>query len=511
MLQALHTVTHAADWLAARVRPGGAATLRTDSRAVRAGDAFIAWPGYASDGRQHVASALAAGAAACLVEADGAQAFGFDDARIATLPGLKAAAGPLAAAWFGQPAQQLDVIAATGTNGKSSTAWWTAQALSALGRRCGVVGTLGIGQPPLAAAQGAAGADAGSITHTGLTTPDPVTLHAGLRAMVDAGFAACAIEASSIGLVEQRLAGTPIRVALFTNFSRDHLDFHGDMDTYWAAKRMLFSWPGLQAAVLNIDDPQGAALASELQAGALEVWTVSVQHSARLRALDLAYAAGGLCFTLAEGDMRVRVQTRLIGDYNASNLLGVIGALRALGVPLADAAAVVPRLTPVPGRMDRVPPLPGVAAQPELVVDYAHTPDALEKTLAALRPLAAARGGALWVVFGCGGNRDTSKRPLMGAIAQRLADHVVLTSDNPRDEDPLRILGQIRAGLQTAPTALIADRAQAIAYAVHHAAAADVVLIAGKGHEDTQEVAGSKRPFVDSAVAAQALAARSPA
>ncbi len=511
MLQTLHSVAQASDWLAARVRPGGVATLRTDSRAVCAGDAFIAWPGYAQDGRQYVAAALAAGAGACLVEADGAQAFGFDDARIAALPGLKAATGPLAAAWFGQPAQQLAVIATTGTNGKSSTAWWAAQALTALGRRCGVVGTLGIGQPPLAAARGqpAHADDAGSITYTGLTTPDPVTLHAGLRAMVDAGFTACAIEASSIGLLEQRLAGTPIQVALFTNFSRDHLDFHGDMAAYWAAKRALFSWPGLQAAVLNIDDPQGAALATELRTSALDLWTVSVQHSARLCALDLGYTNGGLCFTLAEADVRVPVQSRLIGDYNASNLLGVIAALRALGVPLADAAAVVPRLTPVPGRMDRVPPRPGLASQPELVVDYAHTPDALEKALTALRPLATARAGALWVVFGCGGNRDTSKRPLMGAIAQRLADQVVLTSDNPRHEDPMDILSQIRAGLQTTPHAVIADRAQAIIHAVQHAAAADVVLIAGKGHEDTQEVAGVKRPFLDSAVAAQALAARS--
>lgn len=518
MLHTLATVPQAADWLAARVRQGAAATLRTDSRAVRAGDAFIAWPGYATDGRQYVAGALAAGAAACLVEADGADAFGFDDDRIATLPGLKAATGPLAAAWFGQPAQALQVIAATGTNGKSSTAWWTAQALTALGRRCGVVGTLGIGQPPLAAAGGQPplDGDAGSMAYTGLTTPDPVTLHAGLRRMVDGGFAACAIEASSIGLVEQRLAGTPIRVAQFTNFTRDHLDFHGSMAAYWAAKRALFDWPGLQAAVVNVDDAQGALLAAELAAGqagrptsgALDLWTVAVQQPARLCALDLGYTDGGLSFILAEGSARVPVRSRLIGDYNASNLLGVLGALRALDVPLADAAAVVPRLTPVPGRMDRVA---AGADQPEVVVDYAHTPDALEKTLGALRPLAAARGGALWCVFGCGGNRDASKRPLMGAIAERLADKVVLTSDNPRHEDPLAILAQVRAGLRVAPTAVIEDRAQAIARAVQQAAAADVVLVAGKGHEDYQETAGVKRPFLDSAVAAQALAARSAA
>lgn len=501
MVQTLSSVADATAWLAARVQPQGAPRLRTDSRRVGPGDAFIAWPGAANDGRQYVATALASGAAACLVEAEGAEAFGFADDRIAALPGLKAATGPLAAAWFGRPAEALDVVAATGTNGKSSTAWWTAQALTALGRRCGVVGTLGIGQPPL-------DGDAGSITFTGLTTPDPVTLQAGFRAMADGGYAACAIEASSIGIAEQRLAGTAIRVAQFTNFTRDHLDYHGSMDAYWAAKRALFAWSGLQVAVVNTDDPQGAALAADLAGTPLDLWTVSVHQPARLRALDLGYTADGLCFTLAEGEARVPVRSRLIGDYNASNLLGVLGAVRALGVSLADAAAVVPRLTPVPGRMDRVP---GTAGQPEVVVDYAHTPDALDKALGALRPLAAARGGQLWCVFGCGGNRDATKRPLMGAIAERLADRVVLTSDNPRHEDPLAILAQIRAGLHAEPAAVIEDRAVAIAQAVQQAAPADVVLLAGKGHEDYQEVAGSKRPFLDSAVAAQALSTRSAA
>jgi UDP-N-acetylmuramoyl-L-alanyl-D-glutamate--2,6-diaminopimelate ligase len=356
------------------------------------------------------------------VEADGVDAFGFADARIATLPGLKAATGPLAAAWFGQPAQALQMVAATGTNGKSSTAWWTAQALTALGQRCGVVGTLGIGQPPL-------DGDPGSIHHTGLTTPDPVTLHAGLRAMADAGFAACAIEASSIGLVEQRLAGTPIRVAQFTNFTRDHLDFHGSMAAYWNAKRALFNWPGLQAAVVNTDDAQGAALAAELHGGALDLWTVAVQQPARLRALDLGYTGSGLSFVLAEGSARVPVRSRLIGNFNARNLLGVLGALRALGVPLADAAAVVPRLTPVPGRMDRVPT---TAGQPEVVVDYAHSPDALEAVIASLR---ASCSGRLIVLFGCGGDRDRTKRPQLAAAA-RAGAIVIATTDNPRSEDP---------------------------------------------------------------------------
>lgn len=507
MVQALSSAADAARWLAARVQPGGRCTLRIDSRQVQPGDAFIAWPGQATDGRRYVAASLAAGAAACLVEAEGLEAFDLDpsDARIAALPGLKPATGLLAAAWFGEPSQALRVIAVTGTNGKSSTAWWTAQALTALGQRCGLVGTLGIGEPP-----GAGGA--GRLEPTGLTTPDPVTLQAGFRRMVDGGLAACAIEASSIGLVEHRLAGTSIDVAQFTNFSRDHLDFHGDMPAYWAAKRTLFAWPGLRAAVVNIDDPQGAALAAELVAASprpsVDLWTTAVRQAARLRAEDLHYVDGGLAFTLTEGGQRAAVRSALVGDFNAENLLAVVGALRALDVPLAQAAAVVSQLGPVPGRMQR---LPASAGQPVVVVDYAHTPDALRQALDALRPLAAMRGGALWCVFGCGGNRDASKRPLMGAIAERGADHVVLTSDNPRNEDPQRILQQIRSAMAAAPALLTEDRRAGIGHAVQAAAASDVVLIAGKGHETTQEVAGVKRPFSDLAVAADALALRSAA
>ena len=527
MVQTLHTAADAAAWLAARVPPGGRGTLRLDSRQVGAGDAFVAWPGHATDGRQFVPAALAAGAAACLIEAEGAEAFELDpaDTRIAQLPGLKAATGNVAAAWFGQPGRRLQVIAVTGTNGKSSTAWWTAQALTALGRRCGLVGTLGMGEPPPAALavepplvapldEPAADADTNTLLYTGLTTPDPVTLQAGLRRMADAGFAACAVEASSIGLVEQRLAGTPVVVAQFTNFSRDHLDFHADMAEYWLAKRALFDWPGLRAAVINIDDEQGAALANELAAElaggltgrALDLWTTSVNAPARLRAIDLGYVQGGLAFNLVEGEQVQQVRSQLIGDYNASNLLAVLGALRALGLPLAQAAAVVPRLGPVPGRMQRVACAPG---QPEVVVDYAHTPDALDKALGALRRLAAARGGRLWCVFGCGGNRDASKRPLMGAIAQRLADQLVLTSDNPRHEDPAAILRQIRAGMADSPALqLIEDRREAITQAIEKAAPQDVLLIAGKGHETTQDMAGVLRPFSDIDVAEQALAMR---
>jgi UDP-N-acetylmuramoyl-L-alanyl-D-glutamate--2,6-diaminopimelate ligase len=487
-MQRLASAPDAAAWLRTRVQ----GTLRTDSRAVQAGDGFLAWPGRTHDARRHVPDALAAGAAACLVEADGADAFAFDDARIAALPALKPAAGEVADAWFGQPSARLDVIAVTGTNGKTSSAWWTAQALTRLGRRCGAVGTLGVGEPPDA------------MQATGLTTPDAVSLHSAFRQFADAGFAACAIEASSIGIVEHRLAGARIAVAMFSNLTRDHLDYHGDMAAYGDAKRALFRWPGLCAAVVNVDDGFGAGLADELSGNAVDLWTVSVQGRARLQAQDLAYFDGGLGFDAVEGAQREAVRSRLVGGFNAANLLLVIGGLRALGVPLDAAAAVAPHLAPVPGRMQRVP-----GADIEVVVDYAHTPDALDQVLQALRPLATARGGRLWCVFGCGGNRDATKRPLMGAIAARRADRVVLTSDNPRDESPDAILAQILAGVVGHDEVdVLADRRAAIAHALQDAAPGDVVLLAGKGHEDCQEVAGVRRPFSDLAEAQQALALR---
>ncbi len=401
MLTRLKSPDAAARWL----QEWTTGALQTDSRQVRPGDAFIAWPGYARDGREYVAAALAAGAATCLVEAEGVDNYNFVDARVASLPGLKSKTGLIASAYYSAPSQALSVVAATGTNGKTSTAWWVAQSLSLLGQRCGVVGTLGVGEPPIPGAPGKPAA----IDYTGLTTPDPVLLQQAFRRMADQGFAACAIEASSIGIKEHRLAGTQVKVALFTNFTQDHLDYHGSMEAYWAAKRELFDWPGLQAAVLNIDDPKGAELAAEL-AAKLDVWTYALNGEARLSAHDLHYGAGGIAFTLKEGAESLHVQTGLIGEYNIANLLGVIGALRALGHSLADAAQVAAQVTPVPGRMQRV----GNGRElPELVVDYAHTPDALDKALQALRPLAAARGGQLVCVFGCGGDRDRSKRPQM--------------------------------------------------------------------------------------------------
>ena len=310
-LRQLASVDAALGWFAQR----GVRALTTDSRRVLPGHAFIAWPGYAVDGRQFVANALASGASACLVEAEGMEAFALEErADVAAMPGLKASTGALASGFMGSPSEHLRVIAVTGTNGKTSTAWWVAQAMSALGRRCGVVGTLGVGEPPSPGKKA-------EIEFTGLTTPDPVTLQAGFKRFVDAGFEACAIEASSIGVSEHRLAGTHIDVALFTNFTLDHLDYHGSMQAYWQAKAALFAWPGLKAAVLNIDDVQGATLAPTLDASALDVWTYSVAQPARLRATDVRYVDGGLSFVLQEGAAQVVVTTdRKSTRLNSSHL-----------------------------------------------------------------------------------------------------------------------------------------------------------------------------------------------
>ncbi|QLA82918.1 UDP-N-acetylmuramoyl-L-alanyl-D-glutamate--2,6-diaminopimelate ligase [Acidovorax sp. JMULE5] len=491
----LQSVHDAVAWLRERVT----GTLQTDSRQIRPGDGFIAWPGAATDGRAHVGDAFARGAVACLVEHEGVEAFALQGLPVAALHGLKAATGLIAADWFDQPTQRLDVLAVTGTNGKTSTSWWLAEALNVLSKNeliaqggCALVGTLGMGTPP-------------ALTSTGMTTPDPVRLQRAFQQFADAGRTACAIEASSIGLAEHRMAGTRIRVALFTNFTQDHLDYHPGMAAYWQAKSVLFDWPGLQAAVVNIDDARGAELHATLADRLLDLWSVSITGPARLAARDISMGEGGLRFTVAEGVHTHVLQTRVIGQYNVSNLLGVLAGLRALGVPLQHALYACAQLSPVPGRMEQIHH-PG---QPLVAVDYAHTPDALDKALQALRPIAQERGGQLWCVFGCGGDRDAGKRPLMGAVAQHHADRVVVTSDNPRSEDPAAILHQILQGTIAGNTVRAEpDRAAAIALAIAEAAPADVVLIAGKGHEDTQETAGVRQPFSDMAHAQTALQAR---
>jgi UDP-N-acetylmuramoyl-L-alanyl-D-glutamate--2,6-diaminopimelate ligase len=484
----LHSAHEAAQWLRSRVTGG----LSCDSRQIGAGDGFIAWPGAATDGRQYVGSAISQGAAACLVEREGVESFAFDSDNVASFAQLKPATGPIAAAYYGHPTDKLDVLAVTGTNGKTSTAWWLSQALSNAGVACGVVGTLGIGRPP-------------QVDFIGLTTPDPVLLQREFRNFVDQGVKACAIEASSVGIVERRLDGTRIRVALFTNFTQDHLDYHRTMEDYWEAKAELFRWPGLKAAVVNVDDDKGRALVQSLDTTQLDLWTVSCHEPARLTAKDIGYGEQGLRFDVCEGEQRVTLATSVIGQYNVSNLLGVIAAMRAMGIALDDAVNACGGLLPVPGRMERIV----MAGQPLVAVDYAHTPDALDKALTALRPLAQQRGGELWCIFGCGGDRDATKRPLMAAVVEKNADHVVVTSDNPRSEKPENIISQVLLGLSHAKCVQVqADRARAIAETLSSAGSNDVVLIAGKGHEDYQEIAGVKHAFSDQEHARRALEAR---
>jgi len=505
-MQTLHSPAQAAQWLRQHV----SGVLCTDSRAVNAGDGFIAWPGAATDGRAYVVSALSKGASACLVEAQGseqwaadwAKAFDKAPAQLATYPGLKADTGWIADAYYEQPSQALKILAVTGTNGKTSTTWWLAQALNGLSNseqnsRCAVVGTLGVGEPP-------------ELMSTGMTTPDPVLLQAQFRKFASTGVTHCAIEASSIGIAEKRLEGTRIHVALFTNFTQDHLDYHGSMVAYWQAKETLFAWPELQVAVVNVDDAQGSKLASALQTNSsLDVWTCSSRNnSARMQAMNIERTLQGVAFDVKEADQVLRIQTGLMGDYNVDNLLGVMASLLALNIPLHQVVSVCSRLQAVPGRMEKVAGVEGIEL-PLTVVDYAHTPDAVTQTLAALKPVTQAMGSKLWCVLGCGGDRDVSKRPLMAAAAESGADHVVLTSDNPRSESPADIVKDMRKGLQHADAAhQELDRAKAIAYAVAHAGPQDVILIAGKGHEDTQEVAGVKHPFDDRVQAHEALVRR---
>jgi len=502
-MQTLHSPSQAAQWL----RQNVSGVLCTDSRVVKAGDAFIAWPGAATDGRAYVASALSKGASACLVEAQGSEQWTAEwlkadaqvPSKLAAYPGLKADTGWIADAYYEQPSRDLKVMAVTGTNGKTSTTWWLAQALNALSTptRCAVVGTLGVGEPP-------------HLMSTGMTTPDPVLLQAQLRHFVSAGVTHCAIEASSIGIVEQRLAGTRIGLAIFTNFTQDHLDYHGTMAAYWQAKQALFAWPDLKVAVVNVDDAQGADLAAQLKAQAdLALWTCSSQGKpARLQAMNLKRTAHGMAFEVQEAQQHWQLQTHLMGDYNVDNLLGVMAALRALNTPMNQVIDVCARLQAVPGRMEKVLGVEGIEL-PLTVVDYAHTPDAVMQTLANLKRVTQSLNSKLWCVLGCGGDRDASKRPLMAAAAEATADHVVLTSDNPRTESPAAIVQGMLQGMKSPQAAYQElDRAKAIVHAVMQAGQRDVILIAGKGHEDTQEIAGVKHPFDDRLHAHEALVRR---
>jgi UDP-N-acetylmuramyl-tripeptide synthetase len=471
--------------------------LRLDSRGVRAGDIFIAVPGEQSDGRRFLADAVGRGAAAALVDAEGWD--GADHAiPVQSVAGLRDSLGVLAAAYYERPSEQLLSVGVTGTNGKTSCSQWIAQLLTREGRRCAVVGTVGIGFP-------------GALHASELTTPDPVSLQRELRHLIDAGAQALAMEVSSIGLEQRRVDGMHFDVALFTNLTRDHLDVHGTMERYEAAKAMLFQWRGLRHAVVNLDDPAGCRIATHAAERGVDVIGYSAQGDStprplapRLLARKIRATEDGLAFELRDGGQAHPVEVPLVGHFNVANLLGVVGVSLACGIRSDAAAAALPFMVPPPGRMQRV----DVNSQPLVVVDYAHTPDALTQALEALRPLVKARQGRLWVVFGAGGDRDPGKRAPMGAAAVA-ADAVVITSDNPRTEDPQRIVDQVAAGARMARDLLAeVDRARAIERAITAANPADVVLIAGKGHEDYQIVGTEKRPFSDVAQARRGLALR---
>jgi UDP-N-acetylmuramoyl-L-alanyl-D-glutamate--2,6-diaminopimelate ligase len=471
--------------------------LSVDSRSLRAGEVFVAYPGARHDGRRFIAQALERGAAAVLWEREG---FDWKSAwRIPNMPlsGLRETAGYLAHEVYRRPSEQLWTMGVTGTNGKTSCSQWLAQACSACGARTAVMGTLGTGFPGEKPLDPAAN-----------TTPEAVTVHRSLAALLSAGAQGIAMEVSSIGLDQGRVNGVAFGAALFTNLSRDHLDYHGDMDRYARAKQRLFDAPSLKHAVLNLDDPQGVHLVRSLagrvnRAGyscfAGGASRAGLERYAEAHAIEISPTGIGFDVRCSWGE--ARIESSLLGRYNVSNLLGVLTTMLVSGVPFQQAIAAVAVLKAVAGRLQRL----GGRGRPLAVIDYAHTPDALEQTLVALKDVARAAGGRLHVLFGCGGERDRGKRPLMGAVAARHADTITVTSDNPRAEDPAQIIRAITSTLAR-PYEVIEDRRLAIARSIASAGANDVVLIAGKGHENYQEISGTRYPFSDAVEAEKALA-----
>ena len=501
---------NAAGWRPLRALLGGSidvpdnveiGDLTLDSRAVRRGAAFLACRGRTRHGLEFAPAAVAAGARAVLWEpAPGVTAPRFDDSvLVVAVPGLSAQAGFIADRFFGAPSARLAVTGITGTNGKTTCAWLLAAALSACGRRCAYLGTLGCGLPD----QVTAG------THT---TPDAVTLQRQLAQLRDAGASAVAMEVSSHALDQQRCAGVRFQIAAFTNLSRDHLDYHGDMTAYAAAKGALFDWPSLSARVINVDDPLGAELAVRMPTdGTLIVTgrradpTLSAPGARYVRALQVTLEPGGLLLELHSSWGSATLRSPLLGEFNADNLLTVLAALLAAGIELPVACAALAACAAPPGRMQ----LAGGGRLPLAIVDYAHSPDALDKALRAAR---AHCRGRLLCVFGCGGDRDRGKRAAMGRIAESLADALYITDDNPRSEDPQRIVADILGGLRAPQQALVQhDRAAAIGMALAAAQADDVVLVAGKGHEDYQLIGSDRRAFSDMAQVQAALRVRSAA
>jgi len=469
--------------------------LALDSRHVREGDAFFALAGTRAHGITFAPKALASGAVVVLAEkAQDAPAI----AAVEQVTGapeiwidhLHDQVGEIAARFFARPSEALRVIGVTGTNGKTSIVQLLATALDGLGARAATIGTLGAGL-------------VGALREGERTTPDAISVQALLAEFRDAGASHVAMEVSSHAVSQGRVNAVTFDVAAFTNLTRDHLDYHGTMEAYGAAKAKLFAWPNLRAAVINIDDTFGRELAKDLPASVQGLRCGVENAAADIVATNVRTSGDGLRFHLRTPWGEGHVATKLLGRFNVANLLAVAGCIGALGFDFAQIHAALINAQPVVGRMNRL----GGGAAPLVVVDYAHTPDALEQALANLR---AHCEGRLICVFGAGGERDRGKRPQMAALAERLADRVIVTDDNPRNEDGDAIVAEIVAGFAHRDARIIIqrDRAQAIALALREAKPGDIVLIAGKGHEPYQEIGGIKHPFDDLAVARHALEAR---
>jgi len=470
----------------------------TDSRLIKRGDTFIAYPGEKTDGRQYIAAAISLGASAVIWES---HHFAWNDTwQVPNLAvaDLRSKAGWLADAAYGMPSQKLWVVGITGTNGKTSTCHWIANALTGTGKRCATIGTLGNGFIE-------------ALQATENTTPDAVRVHGLLADYLQRGAQTVAMEVSSHALSQGRVNAVKFNVAMLTNLSRDHLDYHGDMQSYANTKRKLFDWQQLGFVVLNLDDPYGAELAEKLRDADAEVIGYGLSDAALQLAerLGLRMVYGNLLEMTGQGLQleihsswgAAELNSALVGRFNAANLLGSLAVLLVSGVALSDAARSLSMAQPVPGRMQRL----GNEDEPTVIVDYAHTPDALEKVLQTLREISSAAGGKVVCVFGCGGDRDRGKRAMMGLVAEKFSDFCIVTSDNPRSENPREIIADIISGMNDDNHEIIVDRSVAIQSAIRYAKRSDTVLIAGKGHENYQEIKGIKHPFDDASVARQAL------
>lgn len=457
--------------------------IANDSREVRSGDLFVAYPGEQSDGRDYISQAIKNGASAILYEPNDFNNTLPNDIPCIAIENLKERQGEIAAEFYDDPTKSLTTIGVTGTNGKTTVTQFISQAL--IKPRCGVIGTLGYGFAP-------------DITPASLTTPDAIQLQKYCHELKTQGAEAIALEVSSHGLVQQRVKGVHFDIAVFTNITREHLDYHGDMNAYKKAKKMLFEQPGLKHAVINIDDEFGVELANTFSK-TLNVITYSIKKPATISVPELHPESHGFNLMLATPNGTGQLQTPLLGYFNVSNLLAVMAVLHLQEVPLQQAIQSLSELTTVPGRMQTL----GGDDKPLVVIDYAHTPDALSH---ALETLQMHSRGRLWCVFGCGGDRDRGKRAQMATVAERSSDCVIITSDNPRSESPEQIFDDIRRGFSKPDDVYMEpDRAQAIAHAIQQATVDDVILIAGKGHEDYQLIGHERFPFSDSQVAIEQL------